>query len=253
MLVDSLVRFALLGSTWVLYLLLALSVVSFAATFERWVFFRRNRLGGEGLRDALRRAMAGEDDERDVRAALGRSRSIEAAVLLEALDFVDGGARAVSDAIESGTGRERTKLERSMTLLGTLGNNAPFIGLFGTVLGVIEAFAHLGTGDQNAMGSVMSGIAEALVATGVGIFVAIPAVVAFNVAQKKIGDVENEVAALGKLLTAWVETREKGRRVRPLPAEAAPAARTPAQERPGPDEATERSARDGALAAQGAE
>ena len=154
MLVDSLVRFALLGSTWVLYLLLALSVVSFAATFERWVFFRRNRLGGEGLRDALRRAMAGEDDERDVRAALGRSRSIEAAVLLEALDFVDGGARAVSDAIESGTGRERTKLERSMTLLGTLGNNAPFIGLFGTVLGVIEAFAHLGTGDQNAMGSV---------------------------------------------------------------------------------------------------
>lgn len=213
MLVESLVRFALLGSTWVLYLLLGLSVVSFAATFERWLFFRKNRLGGEGLRDQLRKAM-GEEDEGAVRRVLTKNPSIEAGVLAEALDFVDGGSRAVSDAIESGVGRERNKLERSMTLLGTLGNNAPFVGLFGTVLGVIEAFAHLGGGDQNATGSVMSGIADALVATGVGIFVAIPAVVAFNVAQKKIGDVENDVTALGKLLTAWVETRERGRRVR---------------------------------------
>ncbi|MBN8612437.1 MAG: MotA/TolQ/ExbB proton channel family protein [Deltaproteobacteria bacterium] len=213
MLVDSLVRFALLGSSWVLYLLLALSVVSFAATFERWLFFRKNRVGGEGLRDQLRKAMR-EDDEAAVRRVLAKNPSIEASVLGEALDFVDGGARAVSDAIESGVGRERAQLERSMTLLGTLGNNAPFVGLFGTVLGVIEAFAHLGGGDQSAMGSVMSGIAEALVATGVGIFVAIPAVVAFNVAQKKIGDIENDVTALGKLLTAWIETRERGRRVR---------------------------------------
>lgn len=252
MLVDSLVRFALLGSTWVLYLLLGLSVVSFAATFERWIFFRRNRAGGEGLRDSLRRAITSDDVE-EVRGVLARSASIEASVLAESLDFVDGGARAVSDAIESGIGRERAKLERSMTLLGTLGNNAPFIGLFGTVLGVIEAFAHLGTGDQSAMGSVMSGIAEALVATGVGIFVAIPAVVAFNVAQKRIGDVENDVAALGKLLSAWVETREKGRRVRPAAAsvvEARVAARGEAPATPG---GSDRSARDAALVAEGAE
>jgi biopolymer transport protein ExbB/biopolymer transport protein TolQ len=94
-----------------------------------------------------------------------------------------------------------------MTLLGTLGNNAPFIGLFGTVLGVIEAFQHLSEGaGEAAMGSVMSGIAEALVATGVGIFVAIPAVVAYNVAQKKIADVEGDAQALAKLITAWLRT-----------------------------------------------
>lgn len=212
MLVESLLRFALLGSTWVLYLLLVLSVVSFAAMAERWLFFRRNRLAGEGLREGLRSAF-GKSDVDAVRAVLKKHPSIEASVLGEALDFVEGGARAVGDAIESGLGRERAHLERSMTLLGTLGNNAPFVGLFGTVLGVIEAFAHLGGGDQNAMGSVMSGIAEALVATGVGIFVAIPAVVAFNVAQKKVGDVENDTSSLGKLLTAWVETRERGRSV----------------------------------------
>ena len=65
---------------------------------------------------------------------------------------------AVSDAVESELGRARAKLDRSMTLLGTLGNNAPFVGLFGTVLGVIEAFQHLseGAGDA-AMGNVPSG------------------------------------------------------------------------------------------------
>ena len=77
-----------------------------------------------------------------------------------------------------------------MTLLGTLGNNAPFVGLLGTVLGVIEAFHQLSGGPAKAaMGNVMSGIAEALVATGVGLFVALPAVVAYNVAQKRIGEI----------------------------------------------------------------
>lgn len=212
MLVDTLVRFALLGSSWVLYGLLFLSVVSFAAMAERALFFRRNRASGEGLHAAVRRAME-TDGESAVLAALAKSPSIEARVVREALSFRAGGAAAVTDAAQSAIARERAQLERSMTLLGTLGNNAPFIGLFGTVLGVIEAFAHLGTGDAGAMGSVMSGIAEALVATGVGIFVAIPAVVAFNAAQKKIGDIENETDALTKLVAAWLTTRERGGRV----------------------------------------
>jgi biopolymer transport protein ExbB/TolQ len=98
-------------------------------------------------------------------------------------------------------------LERGMALLGTLGNNAPFIGLFGTVLGVIEAFHQLGDGaNKAAMGNVMSGIAEALVATGVGLFVALPAVVAYNLVQKRIGEIENGVGGLGKLLTAALRT-----------------------------------------------
>ena len=89
-------------------------------------------------------------------------------------------------------------------MLGTLGNNAPFIGLFGTVLGVIIAFAALGEsgGQADAMGGVMAGIAEALVATGVGLFVALPAVVAYNVIQKKIGDIESDALALVKVISA---------------------------------------------------
>jgi biopolymer transport protein ExbB/TolQ len=201
--VESLLNVALFGSTWVLWLLLGLSVVSIAATVERFVFFQRSKAGGERLRVALGKAL--EEGEDAVIATLDRNQSIEGRVIRQALRWRKGGPDAFHDAVEAELARERPGLERGLTLLGTLGNNAPFIGLFGTVLGVIEAFHHLSAGPGDAaMGNVMSGIAEALVATGVGIFVAIPAVVAYNVAQKKIDEVEGDARALAKLVSAWL-------------------------------------------------
>ena len=96
-------------------------------------------------------------------------------------------------------------------LLGTLGNNAPFVGLLGTVLGVIISFHALGDAGQNtqAMGGVMAGISEALLATGVGLFVALPAVVAYNAIQKRIGEVESGALSLTKLLTAYVRAADR--------------------------------------------
>lgn len=207
--VDHLVRVALLGATWVLYLLFALSIASFAAMFERWLFFRKNGRGSDELRRKLRLAI-GSGDHDGIREALEKNESVEAIVLRQALPFRRGGSEAFSDAVASALGSEKQKLDRSVTLLGTIGNNAPFVGLFGTVLGVIEAFAYLGVGDGSGMGNVMNGISEALVATAVGIFVAIPAVVGFNVAQKKAGDLENEVHTLAKLLTAFFKLEESG-------------------------------------------
>jgi biopolymer transport protein ExbB len=80
---------------------------------------------------------------------------------------------------------ERARLEKNLSFLGTLGNNAPFVGLFGTVIGIVEAFEHLGSSSEGLSGQggnqlVMAAIAEALVSTAVGIAVAIPAVFAFN-------------------------------------------------------------------------
>jgi biopolymer transport protein ExbB/biopolymer transport protein TolQ len=83
-----------------------------------------------------------------------------------------------------------------------LGSNAPFVGLFGTVLGVVAAFKELGAASATmaasggGMGNVMSGIAEALIATAVGILVAIPAVIAYNLFQKKCNDIEENCGAL---------------------------------------------------------
>src|SRR6185437_1256843 len=154
---------------------------------ERWLFFRKYQDDPEALRRRLGKALRDGDVEAAERV-LAASPSLEAKVVREAMRWTDGGASAVADAIDSELFALKKELERGMALLGTLGNNAPFIGLFGTVLGVIEAFHQLGDGaNKAAMGNVMSGIAEALVATGVGLFVALPAVVAYNVAQKRIG------------------------------------------------------------------
>ncbi len=206
MIVDRLLRFALVGSAWVLYLLLALSVVSITAMLERWLFFRRHHDDTGALRRKLAKALRGGDLPA-AEEILARSPSLEARVLREALAWKDGGAHAVADVIDSELFVLKKDLERGTALLGTLGNNAPFIGLLGTVLGVIQAFHQLGEGQSKAaMGNVMSGIAEALVATGVGLFVALPAVVAYNLVQKRIGEIENGVGAMGKLLTAALRT-----------------------------------------------
>ncbi|MDX2020803.1 MAG: MotA/TolQ/ExbB proton channel family protein [Deltaproteobacteria bacterium] len=207
--IDKLLQIALLGSTWVLYLLLFLSVVSIAAMVERWWFFRVHSDDGEALRGRISKALlAGKWSEAE--AAFAASRGLPAKIISPALAWRDGGAEAVTDAVDSELGRVRKQLERGASLLGTLGNNAPFIGLFGTVLGVIEAFHHLGEGaSKSAMSNVMSGIAEALVATGVGIFVALPAVVAFNLIQKRIGEVEAETTSLSKLVTAYLKKAQR--------------------------------------------
>ena len=87
----------------------------------------------------------------------------------------------------SAKSRERLALEKRLGILGTLGNNAPFIGLFGTVLGIIKAFADLAQ-NQGPAGRRWScaGISEALVATAVGLLVAIPAVIAYNIFQGRV-------------------------------------------------------------------
>jgi biopolymer transport protein ExbB/TolQ len=204
--VDRLLRLALVGSSWVLYLLIALSVVSIAAMVERWLFFRRHAEDTEALRKRLAATLR-KGDLAGAEKLLAESRSLEAGVIREALKWQDGGAAAVSDAIDGELFALKKDLDRGMSLLGTLGNNAPFIGLFGTVLGVITAFHQLGDGaNKGAMNNVMSGIAEALVATGVGLLVALPAVVAYNIVQSRIGEVENAVGALGKLVTAALKT-----------------------------------------------
>ena len=208
MLVERLLRIALLGSSWVMYLLLFLSVFSIAAMIERVVFFRKNRGDVDALSDRLA-ALLQDDDVDGAEKLLAHSRSIEAQVLLGALHWFRGGAKAFSDAVESQLGKKKKQLERGMGYLGTLGSNAPFIGLLGTVIGVIEAFHQLGDSQNKAaMGNVMAGIAEALVATGVGLFVAIPAVVAYNVLQQRIGTVESNIASVTKQLCAILEAKD---------------------------------------------
>ena len=210
MLIERLLKVALLGSSWVLYLLLFLSVLSFSTMFERFLYFRRHSADWDALRRQLRKHLQ-EHDLTGAEKLLSGSKAIEARVALEALRWASGGPGAMTDAVDSELSRVKTELERGTNLLGTLGNNAPFVGLLGTVLGVIVSFHALGDAGQNtqAMGGVMAGISEALVATGVGLFVALPAVVAYNIIQKRIAEVESGALSLTKLLTAYVRAEDR--------------------------------------------
>jgi biopolymer transport protein ExbB/TolQ len=225
-LMQKLVFVAQIASQAVLYVLLALSVLSIGVIIERWWYFRRRRDNLDTLADRLRRAF-GRGDLAGAREVLGQSRSVEAQIVHEALDWYDDGPDAVEQILAKATRLRRKQFEGGLLFLGTLGNNAPFIGLFGTVLGIVTAFRELGNNSMGAMGNVMGGIAEALIATAVGILVALPAVIFYNVFQKKGSDIEEQAAALGNVVSASMRAlpRPEGARTASAsPDGAAPAA-----------------------------
>jgi biopolymer transport protein ExbB/biopolymer transport protein TolQ len=207
-LMQKLVFVASVASQAVLYVLLALSVLSIGVIIERWVYFFKRREDLDKLSDRLRKAF-GRGDVAAAREVLTRSKSVEAAIVREAMDWYEDGPDAVEQILAKGTRLRRKQFEGGLLFLGTLGNNAPFIGLFGTVLGIVTAFRELGNNQMGAMGNVMSGIAEALIATAVGILVALPAVIFYNVFQKKGSDIEEHAAALGNVVVAAMRSQPR--------------------------------------------
>jgi len=191
------------GAEWVMYALLALSVASVAVILERAVFYWRH---GRSRAWELEPLLAAGDLDLAREAILGR-RGLEAEVVEAALDAADGGPASVAERVACTVRRERQAYERGMSFLATLGSNAPFLGLFGTVVGIIKAFADLGVGASQGVGAaaVMAGLSEALVATAIGIFVAIPAVVAFNAFTRRLKTLVATSEALAHALASYLE------------------------------------------------
>ncbi len=211
MLVQKLLSIAQVSGQAVLYMLLALSVVSIGIILERFVYFARRRIDaatvGRKVVDYLR-----EGDVDGARNYLSTLPGIEAEVVRDALGWYADGPDAVAEVLAGGPKEHRKDYESGLLFLGTLGNNAPFVGLFGTVLGIVTAFKELAgaAGSSAGMNNVMSGIAEALVATAVGILVALPAVIAYNSFQKKCQDLEENVMSIGNLVLAQMKSTAKG-------------------------------------------
>jgi biopolymer transport protein ExbB len=195
------------GATWVLWLLAGVSVVSLAVTLERIRVFWENGDDIPALVADLHRLLRkGELD--GARSRLAASPCAEAAVALAGLLQWDRGPAAMEEAMAAASGLQRARMEKRLLFLGTVGNNAPFVGLLGTVIGVVGAFEELGKGTglassmQLAPERVMSTIAEALVATAVGLVVAIPAVAFFNAFQGLLTGRLANAETLGHVLLA---------------------------------------------------
>jgi biopolymer transport protein ExbB len=201
-----------LHAAWVMWLLIILSVTSLILICERALFFAsvRDDIGQLSLElDALLR----QGQYREALDRMSASPAPEAAAVVAGLKHADLGPVSAEKAMNGAVALQRMRLDRGLSFLGTLGNNAPFIGLMGTVIGVIEAFDVLGQTDVSgapgaSTSSIMSGIAEALVATAVGLFVAIPAVAAFNYFQRRIQSTMANTEALSNVLLAHLSAEE---------------------------------------------
>jgi len=198
--------FTLLGSEWVMWLMLFLSVASFAVIIERFRNLRnQERVGALLWKEQILSWMKGgifPDSSEKVNEIVQKYPCIEADLLQVLLTAKNSNRNELEPLMASFLGHKRVELDKNLAFLGTMGSNCPFIGLFGTVLGIIKAFNDLGEKTMESGGAqgVSSGLSEALVATAVGLLVAIPAVLFFNFFQRKIKMTVARAESLGNFL-----------------------------------------------------
>jgi len=194
-----------LGAAWIMWLLVALSVLALAVIIERaaTLLFRR------GDADACRRDISDHLRRGDVGAARERARqsqSLEGQVFSAGAEGDAPGPAAAEQRLAAATQLAKLRLERRLAFLGTLGNNAPFIGLLGTVIGIIRAFRTMEGAAGKVTAGLMSEVGEALVATAIGILVALPAIAAFNLFQRVVKTRLTRIEAMGRELVAALST-----------------------------------------------
>lgn len=203
--IQTIKTLALVGGDWVLYLLLFLSVWCVGVILERFWAFRGL---GAGIGKDLETELAAGKFTPVLRGLEGdgspEGRVLRAGLSLKGLD-----REGLREAFDSARIQVKLELEKNLLILGTLGSNAPFIGLFGTVLGIIRAFDDLALQGTAGPSVVMRGISEALVATALGLLIAIPAVVSYNHFQGRIKRCLLNSERLCRLALARVPARKK--------------------------------------------
>lgn len=195
--VDAFMQSSLLQAEWVLYFLLVLFVACIVIMAVKFAWFGINRLRARKLQGRVGVLLA-DGDVSSFKSDVEDMDGAEAWVLRHALRYSDAGTEVVEKQMDVALASRKARMEQGIVFLGTVGSNAPFVGLFGTVLGVIRAFRDLSLETDQGAAAVMSGISEALVATAVGLMVAIPAVVAFNYLTRQVKSVMTNSSALNE-------------------------------------------------------
>jgi len=206
-LVQTLLGLPVFRSEWVLYLLLGLSLISIAVMVERWFFYRSHRIDADGLRARLS-ALLAAGDFHGAAKLMQSYDTLETNIVLAGLTAYERGPESVEDLIAGALGKEKGRYEKRLNFLATLASNAPYVGLFGTVLGIVRSFRDLAANMADASSAVMAGIAESLIATAVGLLVAIPAVVAFNVFKARVKESVTDGQMLSRILLSQLKAVE---------------------------------------------
>jgi biopolymer transport protein ExbB/TolQ len=199
--------------------LVLLSVFSVGMIIDKHRRFRMASRESEKFKPEFKKFLHGGDVEDLVEAASEQPNSYVAQVVSAGIaeygGVVQGGRdpaaslELVASALRDSISETLIQLKRGLGFLATIGSTAPFVGLFGTVVGIINAFRSIAATGSGGMSVVSGGIAEALVSTALGIFVAIPAVVAFNHFTGKIETFHVEMnRASSQLVNRWFKLPE---------------------------------------------
>lgn len=202
---DRIFAMAHLADTAVLYLLIALTVMAVYLILNRFFFLRQVSASSKKIKSEMEKSLMSGHYQYIETLAQDFS-SVEGRICSVALKhFKDHGTEGLSEVFRVMSQMEKPKLEKSLGFLATVGSNAPYIGLFGTVLGIMKSFNDLAQASSAGQNTVMAGISAALVATAAGLLVAIPSVLAFNFYQKQVKQVMSSVDSLEEFFMVYAK------------------------------------------------
>ncbi|HEY8270275.1 MAG TPA: MotA/TolQ/ExbB proton channel family protein, partial [Pseudobdellovibrionaceae bacterium] len=191
----------------VLWILVLLSIISIGMILERGFALRKVSSQSSQVRNRIRMALQSNSVE-DVETIAKDIESLEGRAASYALKHMrDSGSKGLEEIFNTFSLMEKPELERFLGFLATVGSNAPYIGLLGTVLGIMKAFNDLAMASEAGQQTVMAGISVALVATAAGLFVAIPAVISYNYYSKKVRGIMQGLEAIKELCLAYAKKK----------------------------------------------
>jgi biopolymer transport protein ExbB/TolQ len=207
MLAEKIFTVAHLADQVVLWILLVLSVLSIGMILERFFALRKVSNESKKIRSQIRRALETNSPE-DVENIARDINSVEGRAAGFAMKHMkDSGSRGLEEIFNTYALTERPELEKFLGFLATVGANAVYVGLFGTVLGIMKAFNDLATAPDAGQQTVMAGISMALVATAAGLFVAIPAVISYNFFTKQVRGIMHSLDSVKELCLAYAKKK----------------------------------------------
>jgi biopolymer transport protein ExbB/TolQ len=206
MLSDRIFAVAHVADQAVLYVLILLSILSIGMILERFFTLRKISSASQKMRNRIRATIVSHSVD-DVES-LKNPETIEGRALTFGLKHVkESGSKGLEEVFNTIALTERPELEKYLSFLATVGSNAPYIGLLGTVLGIMKAFQDLAHSPEAGQQTVMAGISLALVATAAGLFVAIPAVISYNYFQRQVRGILQSLESTKELCLAYAKKK----------------------------------------------
>lgn len=193
----------------VLVILLVLSVVSVGMILERIFVLKKINADSSRIRARIKMALQSNSVE-DVEEIAKDPQTIEGRAASYALRHMkESGSAGMEEVFNTFALTEKPELEKRLGFLATVGSNAPYIGLFGTVLGIMKAFQDLAKSTEAGQQTVMAGISMALIATATGLFVAIPAVIFYNYFNRQVRGIFQSLDSVKQLCLAYAKKKGK--------------------------------------------